>query len=62
MREKSQLNVQVLQSLNQLQREMKKVSNEKPKEEGRFHEIREDCGRVGHSRSARRNHRHHSPP
>jgi hypothetical protein len=62
MREKIQINARVLQSLNQLQRKMKKVSNSKQEEEGRFHERREDHGRIGYSGSSNRTHRHHSPP
>jgi hypothetical protein len=62
MREKIQINARVLQSLNQLQRKTKKGSNSKQEEEGRFHERREDHGRVGYSRSANRTRRHHSPP
>jgi hypothetical protein len=50
----------VLQSLNQLQRQTKNGS--KQEEEGRYHERRDDHGRVGYSRSASRAHRHHSPP
>jgi hypothetical protein len=62
MREKTQLNARVLQILNQLQRKMKKGSNSRQEEEVRCHEIRDDHGRVGYSRSARRAHGHHSPP
>jgi hypothetical protein len=60
MREKSQINARVLQSLNQLQGQAKNGS--KQEEEGRCHERRDDRGRVGYSRSASRAHRHHSPP
>jgi hypothetical protein len=62
MRDKIQINSRVLQSLNQLQRKMKKGSNSRKEEEGRCHERRDDCGRVGCSRSASRAHGHHSPP
>jgi hypothetical protein len=62
MREKSQINARVLQSLNQLQRQTKKGSNLKQEEEGKFRERREDHGRVGYSGSAIKTHRHHSPP
>jgi hypothetical protein len=62
MREKSQINALVLQSLNQLQRQTKKGSNLRQEEEGRCHEIRDDCGRVGYFRSDSRTHGHHSPP
>jgi hypothetical protein len=62
MREKIQINVRVLQSLNQLLRQMKKGSNSRQDEEGRCHEIRDDYGRVGYSRSSSRAHGHHSPP
>jgi hypothetical protein len=62
MREKIQINARVLWSLNQLQRQMKKGSNSRQEEEGKFHERRDDRGRAGYSRSARRAHGHHSPP
>jgi hypothetical protein len=62
MREKNQINSQVMQSLNQLQRKTKNGSNSKHEEEGRYHEIRDNYKRVVYSRSARRIHRHHSPP
>jgi hypothetical protein len=60
MREKSQINARVLQSLNHLQGQGKNGSRQE--EAGRYHEIRDDRGRDGYSRSARRSHRHHSPP
>ena len=41
---------------------MKKGSNSKQEEEGRFRERREDPGRLGYSRSTSIIHRHHSPP
>jgi hypothetical protein len=41
---------------------MNRVSNSRQEEEGRCHERRDDHGRVGYSRSARRAHGHHSPP
>jgi hypothetical protein len=62
MREKSQINAPVLQSLNQLQRKTKKGSNSKQEEEDKFRERRKDRGIVGYSRSANKTHRHHSPP
>jgi FtsZ-binding cell division protein ZapB len=62
MREKSHINARVLQSLNQLQRQTKKGSNSIQEEEGRCHEIRNDRGRDGYSRSSSRAHGHHSPP
>ena len=62
MRDKIQINAQVLQRLNQLQRQTKKGSNSRQEEEGRFHERRDDCGRVGYSRSSSRAHGHHPPP
>jgi hypothetical protein len=62
MREKSQINARVLQSLNQLQRQTKKGSNSRQEEEGKCHEIRDDHGRVGYSKSASRAHGHHPPP
>jgi hypothetical protein len=62
MREKSQINYQVLQSLNQLQRKMKKGSNSRQEEEGKCHERRDDRGRAGYSRSSNRTRGHHSPP
>ena len=40
---------------------MKKGPNSEQEEEGQFHERREDRGRDGYSRSAIKNHRHHSP-
>jgi hypothetical protein len=52
----------VLQRLNHLQRQTNKGSNSRQEEEERCHEIRDDCGRVGYSRSASRAHGHHSPP
>jgi hypothetical protein len=58
MREKIQINSRVLQSLNQLQSQMKKGSNSKKEEEGRFRERSEDRGRAIYSRSASRTHRH----
>ena len=61
MRERSQINSWVLQILNQLQRQMKKGSNSRQEEEVRCHEIRDDCGRAGYSKSASRAHGHHSP-
>jgi hypothetical protein len=61
MREKIQINARVFHNLNQLQRKTKKVSNSRQEEEGRFHERRDDGGRVGYSISARRAHGHHSP-
>jgi hypothetical protein len=62
VREKSQINARVLQSLNHLQRQTKKGSNSRQEEEGRCHERRDDHGRVGYSRSPGRSHGHHSPP
>jgi hypothetical protein len=62
MREKIQINAQVLQSVNQLQRQTKKGSNSRQEEEGRCHERRDDHGRDGYSRSDSRSHGHHSPP
>jgi hypothetical protein len=62
MREKSQINAQVLERLNQLQRQTKKGSNSRQEEEGRCHERRDDHVRVGYSRSASRAHGHNSPP
>jgi hypothetical protein len=41
---------------------MKNGSNSRQEEEGRCHERRDACGRVGYSRSASRVHGHHSPP
>jgi FtsZ-binding cell division protein ZapB len=62
MREQSQINSRVMQSLNQLHRQMKRGSNSKQEEEVRYHERRDDCGRAGYPRSASGTHRHHSPP
>jgi hypothetical protein len=62
IREQNQINSQVMQSLNQLQRKTKNGSNSKQEEEGRCHERRDDHRRTGYSRSASRTHRHHSPP
>jgi hypothetical protein len=42
MREQNQINSQVMQSLNQLQRKTKRGSNSKQEEEGRYHERRDD--------------------
>jgi hypothetical protein len=52
----------VLQILNQFHRQTKKGSNSKQEEEGRFHERRENRGKVGYSGSVSRTNRHHSPP
>jgi hypothetical protein len=41
---------------------MKKGSNSRQEEEGRFHERRNDRGRAGYSISPSRAHGHHSPP
>jgi hypothetical protein len=41
---------------------MNRGLNSKQEGKGKFHERREDCGKDGYSRSARRNHKHHSPP
>jgi hypothetical protein len=62
MREQNQINSQVMQSLNQLHRQEKNGSDSRQEEEGRHHERRDNYKRVGHSRSASRTHRHHSPP
>jgi FtsZ-binding cell division protein ZapB len=62
MREKIQINAQVLHILNQFQRKTKKGSNSRQEEEGRCHERRDYHGRVGYSRSASRARGHHSPP
>jgi hypothetical protein len=62
MREKNQINSQVMQSLNQLHRQAKNGSDSRQEEEGRYHERRDNYKRDGHSRSASRTHRHHSPP
>jgi hypothetical protein len=43
-------------------KQTKKRSNSRQEEEGGCHEIRDDHGRVGYSRSVRRAPRHHSPP
>jgi hypothetical protein len=56
------MNARVLHSLNQLQIQMKKGSNSRQEEEGRFHERRDDRGRDGYSRSASKAHGNHSPP
>jgi FtsZ-binding cell division protein ZapB len=61
MRKKSQMNAQVLQSLNQLQRQMKKGSNSGQEGGGRCYERGYACGRDGYSRSASKDHGHHSP-
>ena len=62
MREKNQINDQVMQILNHMHRKMDNGSNSKQDEEGRCHERRDDCRKTGYSRSARKNHRHHSSP
>jgi hypothetical protein len=61
MREKNQINAQVMQSLNQLQRQTKNGSNSRREEEGRYRERRDNYNRASYSRSDRRNHRNHSP-
>jgi len=48
--------------INQLHRHAKKGSISRHEEGGKQHERRDDCGRVGYSKSARKTHRHHSPP
>jgi hypothetical protein len=62
IREKNQLNAQVIQILNQLQRKNNNGSKSKHEEEGRCHERRDYHRRTGYSISARKNHRHHSHP
>jgi hypothetical protein len=62
IREENQINSQVMQILNYLQRQINNGSNSKPEEEGICHERIDDHKRVGYSRSARRNLRNHSPP
>ena len=62
VREYTQINSRVMQRLNQLQRKTKRGSNSKQEEEGMYHEIRDDHGRDGYSRSTSRARGHHSPP
>jgi hypothetical protein len=62
VREYTQINSQVMQILNQLHMQANNGSNSMHEEEGRYHERRGNYRRVGHSRSARRTHRHYSPP
>jgi hypothetical protein len=61
IREHNQMNAQVMQILNQLQRKTKNGSNSKQEEEGIWHERRDDHSRIGYSRSDRTTHRNHSP-
>jgi hypothetical protein len=60
--EKNQLNTQLLQSLNHLQKKMKNGSGSRYEEGGRVHSRRENHGRSRHSRSATRTQRHHYSP
>jgi hypothetical protein len=60
--EHNQINAQMMQSLNQLQRQAKNGSGSRHEEEGRHHERRDNYRRPSHSRSASITHRHHSPP
>jgi uncharacterized membrane protein YgaE (UPF0421/DUF939 family) len=62
MREQNQTNAQVMQILNQLHRQANNGSNSRQEERGRHYEKQDNYKRVGHSRSARRTHIHHSPP
>jgi hypothetical protein len=62
MKEKNQINVQLMQIINRLQRKAKNGSNSIHEEEGRYHERRDNYRRTIHSISARITHRHHSPP
>jgi hypothetical protein len=62
IREQNQINSQVMQSLNQLQRQTKRGSNSKQEEEGRYYERRDNHKKAGYSRSVSINHRNHSPP
>jgi hypothetical protein len=62
IREKNQINAQVMKILNQLQWKTKNGSNSKQEDEGRCHERRYDNKRTGYSRSSIKNHRNHSPP
>jgi len=60
--EQNQINGQVMQSLNQFQREAKNGSISRHEEEGIYHQRRDNYRRVGYFRSALRTHRHHPPP
>jgi hypothetical protein len=62
MREKNQINAQMMQSLNRLHRQAKNGLDSRQEEEGTHHERRDNYRRVGHSRSCNINHRHYSPP
>jgi predicted RNase H-like nuclease (RuvC/YqgF family) len=60
--EQNQINTQLLQSLNQLQRHMKNGSGLRHEEEGGFHARRNNYRGFMHSRSASRAQRHHYLP
>jgi len=62
MREKNEINSQLIQILNMLQRQTKNGSNSRWEEEGRYHERRDKYKRFGYLRNARITHRYHSPP
>ena len=58
----NQLNDQPVQSLNQLQKERKNKSSSRHEIEGIPHPSRDSYRRYMHSRSARRDHKHHYSP
>jgi hypothetical protein len=62
MREKNQINAQIMQILNHWQRQAKNGSDSRHEEEGRTHERRDKYRRTSHSIISRGTHRHHSPP
>jgi len=59
MREKNQINSQIMQILNQLQRQWSNGLGSRHEEEGRHHEGRENYKRSTHLRSSSRAHMHH---
>jgi hypothetical protein len=62
MREQNEISSQVLQSLNQLHRQARNISELRQDKEEIYHERRGNCKRVAHSRSVKRTQRNHSPP
>jgi hypothetical protein len=60
--EQNQINTQLLQSLNQLQRQVKNRSGSRHEEEGRLHARRDNHKGSRHSRSASIAQRHHFSP
>jgi hypothetical protein len=60
--EHNQINSQLMQILNQLQRQAKNGSNSRHEKEGKHPERKDNCKIPSHSRSASGNHKHQSPP